>query len=52
MANIIAVFLILNHEYQTIIRAVAQIINIVQKSGINKNTIYSNALNTMNNRKN
>ena len=46
------VFLRLNHENRTMIRAVAQIISTVQKSGINKNTKYSIALNTMNVSKN
>jgi hypothetical protein len=52
IARIIAVFLKLNQEYHTIIRAVAQIMSIVQKSGINKNIAYRRALKTINNRKN
>ena len=52
IARIVAVFFKLNQEYRTIIRAVAHIISMVQKSGINKNTAYSRALKTINNRKN
>ena len=52
IAKIVAVFLRLNQENRTIIRAVAQIIKTVQKSGMNKNITYSNALKTINNKKN
>jgi hypothetical protein len=37
----------LNHENRTIIRAVAQIISTVQKSGIAKNMAYNRAFNKM-----
>ena len=52
IARIVAVFFRLNQEYRTIIRAVAHIINMVQKSGMNKNIAYSSALRITNNRKN
>ena len=42
--NIAKVFLSFSHENRTITKAVAQIINTVQKSGINKNTNYNKAL--------
>ena len=46
------VFLTFSHENRTIIKAVAHIIKTVQKSGINKNIKYSNALKTINVNKN
>jgi hypothetical protein len=51
--NKIAVVLFkLRPANHTIINAVIHMINTVQKSGINKNIKYSNALNTMNVHKN
>lgn len=52
IARIVAVFFRLNQENRTIIRAVAHIMSTVQKSGININIVYNNALRTINNRKN
>lgn len=52
IAKIVAVFFMLNHEYRTIISAVAHMINTVQKSGMNRKIAYSSALKTMNSRKN
>ena len=46
------VFLIFNHENRTIISAVAHIIRIVQKSGINRKIAYNKALNIRNVSKN
>jgi hypothetical protein len=50
--RIASVFFSFNHEYHTMTNAVAHIISTVQKSGINKNTKYNNALRIMNVSKN